>query len=137
VIVKKEETQPAKTEQKKDGKLVSQSEMTTIGKDIIKKLQSDAVTKDELENWKNGEMDKYKTSINLYLEFWASIKQGMILDESKQLLNKIKADKYLKYSALHDFLKSVCASNESFINYNNTPGKKTCKTINELRSKLQ
>jgi len=133
----KKVTLPVKTEQKNEEKQVSIPTSTNNSRDVAKELQSGAVTRNDLQSWKSGGMDKYKKSIDLYLDFWASIKQSMQMDDSRQLLNKINNDKYLQKSELQSFLKSVCASSESFKKYNDTPGKAACKTLNELRSKVK
>lgn len=105
--------------------------------DITQNLKSGDVTKDQLNIWKKDpNMTEYHNSINLYLEFWGTIKPGMQKDDSDILLKKIYSDKYLKESELHSFLKSVCENSTSFKNYNDTPGKIRCKTINDLKELL-
>ncbi len=106
--------------------------------DIVEKLQSGSVSKQQLEKWRgDARMTQYKTSIDLYLKFWETIKPGMQKADSDRLLGKINSDKYLKKSELQSFLNSVCAKSESFKKYSGTPGKAICKTIDELRDKIK
>ena len=60
-----------------------------------------------------------------------------VVSISIEEMKKINDDKYLRKSELQSFLKSVCASSESFKKYSETRGKTAYKTLNELRSKVK
>jgi hypothetical protein len=133
---KKGVTQSEKSDQKKDSKSVSTPPNIKNPKDITKELRSGTVTKAELQNWISAGMDKYKMSIDLYLKFWSTVSSGQKEDFDK-ILKDVNKDAILKNSELKDFLTRICANSEAFQRYNSASGKATCKTIAELKTKVQ
>lgn len=133
---KKVVEQPKKQEQKPVEKTETTTENKDVANDITKQLQSGTVSKQQLQEWQSAGMDKYKNSIDLYLEFWSSVSnnQKSVFDD---LLRKVKNDNILRNSELKKFLEGICKNSEAFQKYNSISGKATCKTINELKAKLK
>lgn len=106
--------------------------------DIASKLKNDVIKKydlDPLLSPDNREIDK---SIQLYIEFWKSIKPyGMKMDGFKSLLAKVTLDKYLKNSQLRSFLYSICQNSESFKRFSNNTEIIRCTSIKELKAILE
>ena len=115
--IKKTETQPASPEQKKEEKIVTLPANSNATIDIKEELQSGSVSKKELQNWKDSGMDKYKKSINLYLQFWDLVLSGNNqFDHFEKLLKDVKKDPVLLNSELMIFLYDISKNSKSFGN---------------------
>ncbi len=111
----KEVTQPIKTEEKTKGKPDLPPSNTTTTIDITKELQSGLVSKEDLQNWKNTGMDKFKNSIALYLQFWNLVKEGNIQFEVfVKLWKDVKNDPVLQNSEIKEFLDNICKDIKAF-----------------------
>jgi len=105
--------------------------------DIAQKLKTDKVTKNDLEKWEKSGNGKIKKAVNLYLKFWGIFKSDQKEDFQK-LLDEIKKDDILKNSELSIFLNIICIkSSDDFEKLKNTKGKATCKTLADLKSKME
>lgn len=115
---------------KEDTKVTQSNEQDQA---FIARLRSADITKEELEQNKNGE---YKNSIDLYLVFWKKVKESNQKKDFEDILNKIKNDKYLNNSKLYSFVYDITKESDEFKKYNSISGKKQCKSISELIEKL-
>lgn len=131
----KVESLTAKTESKKEKNSGSPPVNTDNTNGINNKLQSNIVTKQELQNWKDKGMNKNPKSIDLYLNFWKIVNSDQIV-EFKELQKSVNSDAILKKSELNNFLKNICLNQDSFQKYKSVAGKATCNTIAELKDKM-
>jgi hypothetical protein len=100
---------------------------------IVQKLKTDKVTKNDLEEWKKSGNVKINKAVNLYLRFW-EILTPYQLEDFKKLLNEIKKDDILKNSELNGFLNKICdKSTEDFEKFKGKEGKAACKTLADLK----
>lgn len=100
---------------------------------IVQKLKTDKVTKNDLEEWKKSGNVKINKAVNLYLRFW-EILTPYQLEDFKKLLNEIKKDDILKNSELNGFLNKICdKSTEDFEKLKGKEGKAACKKLADLK----
>lgn len=111
--------------------------MNNNEKNIIKKLKTDTVRKDSLDNWKDKVSEGRKKSIELYLKFWRNIANNEQKNNFEKLRLEVVKDKILNDSELEKFLIKICANSDSFDKFNKVSGKLTCKTIADLNNKMQ
>jgi hypothetical protein len=90
-------------------------------KAIKKELQSDNITRKQLEDYKTGfagnsELGK---SIDLYLDFWKLVKSNQ-KTEFDDLLQKVKRENILQTSELRIFLDRICENSQTFSDHYNS-----------------
>lgn len=106
---------PVQTEQKKTDN--SAPENTNDSKGIIQELQSDKISKSNLEKLNSEENAEYKKSINLYIKFWDLVtKENVQKSDFDDLKRDVIKDKYLKSSKLKEFLDNICKDARTFSN---------------------
>ncbi|MBA6151523.1 hypothetical protein [Gelidibacter maritimus] len=108
-----------------------------VNNDIKKQLQSGTITKKQLEKYEKENPVDFKSSIDIYLKFWALVKDSTQKNDFDKLLKDTKRDDTLKNSELKKFLDFVCSDSQAFQKYLELSGKATMKSINELKKKVQ
>ena len=131
-----EKQKPTKPTNVKPVKSVKPADIVTSdnnkNSEIESKLKSSSISISELNKLKE-QNTKYIKSIQLYIDFFEKVKTSDQKQDFDNLLDNIKRDPVLGNSALKTYLKSICASSESFDVLNSKKGRKNCKSLDALK----
>jgi hypothetical protein len=103
---------------------------------ISKELRSSSITQKKLIEYKEKNINKYNSSIQLYLDFWSIITSNH-KDDFDQLLKKVSNDTILNRSELKNFLAKICQNNTAFQKFSSAKGKAIYKTVDDLKNTIK
>lgn len=105
--------------------------------EISKALKGSNITIEQLEAYEKSS-SKFKSSIQLYLEFFKKVRPTIIKKKDfDKILRNVKNDSNLKGSDLEKFLKEILEDDDVFLKFSSATGRPRCKSLIAIKNKMK
>src|SRR5690606_25431710 len=119
--VKTETAKPKTVDEQTKNASPSHKAISNENSKVKDELNGSSITIAQLMEYKKNS-SQFKSSIQLYLDFWDKVKKSNQKNDFDQLLNKVKKDGNLENSDLEKFLKGICANSDAFEKFRDASG---------------